>query len=57
MSDWYDKAEEEFLEVVSDQTQVDPHDVRLVFNYLYNEGVIDYNVMKEFLYVDDEDSE
>lgn len=60
MSDWYDKAYEEFMFDGPLFSEVTPEAFKKVYAFLANEGLIDYDVEKEYLYdnyVEDEDTE
>ena len=50
MSDWYDKALEEFMIDLHLFNSVSPEDAKKIYSYLVNEGLIDYDVEKEYLY-------
>lgn len=49
MSDWYDIALDEFIHDVSMDLGIESEVVESIYSQFYNYGVIDYDVMKEFL--------
>ena len=58
MTDWYDKAYEEFMFDGPLFSGVSPEAFKKVYHFPYNEGLIDYDTEKEYLYegyVEDED--
>ncbi len=50
MADWYDNAKKEFMLDLWTFNDVDPDAAQRVYSYLVNEGLIEYDVEKEFLY-------
>lgn len=50
MSDWYDKALEEFKIDGYLASEVSPEEFNRVYAFLSNVGLIDYDVEKEYLY-------
>lgn len=60
MSDWYDKAYEEFMYDGPLFSEVSPEDFKKVYSFLSNEGLIDYDTEKDYLYdkyTEDEEDE
>lgn len=58
MSDWYDKALKEFMFDGPLFSEVTVESFEKVYNFLRNEGLVDYDVEREYLYdnyVEDED--
>lgn len=51
MNDWYDKALEEFMYDGPLFTQVTPEAFERVYSFLRNEGLVDYDVEKEYLQI------
>jgi len=50
MSDWYDKAYEEFMQDLWSFNSVSPEDAKKIYGYLSDIGLIDYDNEKEYLY-------
>lgn len=48
--DWYKPAREEFMKDLWLFTNVTPEAAQNVYSYLVNEGLIDYDAEKEYLY-------
>lgn len=54
--DWYDTAMKEFMFDLAHFNDVLPAHAKKIYSYLVNEGLIDYDVEKEYLwekYVDE----
>lgn len=50
MADWYDNAKKEFMLDLWTFTETDPEAAQKIYSYLVNEGLIDYDIEKEYLY-------
>lgn len=50
MADWYDNAKKEFMLDLWTFTETDPETAQKIYSYLVNEGLIDYDIEKEYLY-------
>lgn len=50
MSDWYSRARQEFLYDLALFNDVTPEVAQKIYSYLFNEGVVDYDIEKEYLY-------
>lgn len=50
MADWYDTAKKEFMLDLWTFTETTPEAAEKIYAYLVNEGLIDYDIEKEFLY-------
>lgn len=58
--DWYSTALDEFMLDLWTFTDADPETAKRVYSYLVNEGLIDYDVEKDYLYdnyVEEENNE
>jgi signal recognition particle GTPase len=47
MSDWFTESYEKLIKEIADSGDIDEDDVRHVYSYLSNIGLIDYDVEKE----------
>lgn len=50
MSDWYEEGYDELIDDISDETKVSKDNVKLVYSYLVNVGIIDYDIEKEVIF-------
>ena len=50
MADWYDTAKKEFMLDLWTFTETTSEAAEKIYAYLVNEGLIDYDIEKEFLY-------
>lgn len=60
MADWYDTAKKEFMLDLWTFTGTDPEQSEKIYAYLFNEGLIDYDIEKEYLcdnYAEEEDND
>ena len=56
--DWYSISRKEFLFDLWVNTETTPEDAEKIYAYLVNQGLIDYDIEKEYLYdnyVEEED--
>lgn len=59
-TDWYTKAREEFIFDLWTNNEVEPDAAKKIYYYLCDEGLVDYDVEKDYLYdnyVEDDDKE
>jgi hypothetical protein len=50
MSDWYEEGYDQLIEDIVKETKVSKDHVKLVYSYLVNVGIIDYDIEKEVIF-------
>lgn len=50
MSDWYDDSQNELMFDIAMHAGIDQDTARKVYNYLFEIGIIDYDIEKEMLW-------